>query len=130
VRRTGQIGMILVRGYSKIRQDWRVEFLCGGRAESAGRQDAALIAQLAATIKCAPAELSASVDRLLREREAATRRVKSLLPKVAVADAAALLAAPRAAAAPNPLRVVTQVSEGAESEYLQLLATALVRAEM
>ena len=129
VRRTGQIGMILLRGYSKIRQDWRVEFCCGGRAETVGRQDAALIAQLAANLKCAPAELSASVDRLLREREAATKRVKSLLPKVAEADATALLAAAPAKSVPSSLRVVTQLSEGAEPEYLQLLATALVRAK-
>ena len=33
VQRTGQIGMILVRGVSRIRQDWRVEFACGRRAE-------------------------------------------------------------------------------------------------
>ena len=30
IQRTGQIGMILVRGVSRIRQDWRVEFACGG----------------------------------------------------------------------------------------------------
>src|SRR5215813_3640121 len=32
VARTGQIGMILLRRCTKIRQDWRLEFLCGGRA--------------------------------------------------------------------------------------------------
>src|SRR5215469_256473 len=35
LRRTGQLGLILIRGCSKIRQGWRVEFLCGGRAEAA-----------------------------------------------------------------------------------------------
>ena len=33
VKRTGQIGMLLVRRCAKVRQDWRVEFVCGGRAE-------------------------------------------------------------------------------------------------
>src|SRR3984893_8442241 len=37
VQRTGQIGMILVRGVSRIRQDWRVEFACGRRAERLAR---------------------------------------------------------------------------------------------
>src|SRR5271165_7026940 len=30
VRSTGQIGLLLVRRVNKIRQDWRVEFACGG----------------------------------------------------------------------------------------------------
>src|SRR6516162_9563653 len=33
VKSTGQIGLILVRRCGKIRQDWRVEFVCGWRAE-------------------------------------------------------------------------------------------------
>ena len=33
VKSTGQIGMVLVRRCTKVRQDWRVEFVCGGRAE-------------------------------------------------------------------------------------------------
>jgi alanyl-tRNA synthetase len=39
VKRTAQIGMILVRQCGKIRQDWRVEFVCGRRADArcAGR---------------------------------------------------------------------------------------------
>src|SRR5215467_6725228 len=69
VRRTGQIGTILLRGCSKIRQDWRVEFLCGHRAEAAARKDADLIARVSAELKCATADLEAAVDRLLGERE-------------------------------------------------------------
>ncbi len=83
LRRTGQLGLILLRGCSKIRQDWRIEFLCGGRGEAAARADAALIAQLAVTLKCAPAEIDASAERLIREREISAKRIKSLLPKVA-----------------------------------------------
>ncbi|MBA0084640.1 MAG: alanyl-tRNA editing protein, partial [Acidobacteria bacterium Pan2503] len=39
VKSTGQIGMILVRRLAKIRQDWRLEFVCGGRAEKVARRD-------------------------------------------------------------------------------------------
>ena len=127
LRRTGQLGLILLRNCSKIRQDWRVEFLCGGRAEAAARADATLIAQLADKLKCAPLEVGASVERVLHEREAAAKRVKVLLPKVADADAAAILTStpPQSAR----LRIITQLTEGAEPEYLQLLATALTRTE-
>jgi len=37
VKRTGQIGLVLVRRCTKVRQDWRVEFVCGRRAERAAR---------------------------------------------------------------------------------------------
>src|SRR6516164_2784320 len=39
VKSTGQIGLVLVRGCSKVRQDWRVEFACGTRAERLASDD-------------------------------------------------------------------------------------------
>src|ERR1700756_5328218 len=71
VRHSGQIGMILIRGCSKIRQDWRVEFVCGGRAKPPPRHDADLLARIAALLKCPPGDADASLERLLREREMA-----------------------------------------------------------
>jgi alanyl-tRNA synthetase len=127
VRRTGQLGMILLRGCSKIRQDWRVEFVCGSRAESAARSDAELIGQVSAQLKCAPQELNASVDRLLRGREASAKRLKLLLPKVAEAEAAALIAITPART--EGIRVVAQVLDNVESDYFQYLATALAETE-
>jgi alanyl-tRNA synthetase len=127
LRHTGQLGFILIRGCTKIRQDWRVEFVCGGRAESAARTDAELIAEVSAQLKCAPQDLPASVERLLREREASAKRLKALLPKVADSEAAALLAA--TARESDGIRVVSQLFEGVEADFLQHLATALVRTE-
>jgi alanyl-tRNA synthetase len=127
LRHTGQLGMILLRGCNKIRQEWRVEFICGGRAEAAARSDAGLISQVSAQLKCAPQDLTASVERLLRDREASAKRLKTLLPKVAESDAAALLAtvSPR----PDGIRVIAQVLENVEPDYLQQLATALGKTE-
>src|SRR5258705_8110989 len=68
LRHTGQLGFILIRGCTKIRQDWRVEFVCGVRAESVARKDADLIAQISAQLKCAPQYLPASLYRLLADR--------------------------------------------------------------
>jgi len=104
-----------------------VEFVCGSRAEAAARADAELIDQVTAQLKCAPQELNASVERLLREREAATKRVKVLMPRVAEADAAALVS--EADRRGDGIRVVAQIFENVESDYLQLLAAALARIE-
>ena len=127
LRHTGQLGFILIRGCTKIRQDWRVAFVCGGRAESAARRDAELIAEVSAQLKCAPQDLRGSVERLLREREASAKRLKALLPKVADSEAAALLAATTRRS--DGIRVVSQLFEGVEADFLQHLATALVRTE-
>ena len=123
VRRTGQIGTILLRGCSKIRQDWRVEFVCGHRAEAAARKDAELLSRASARLKCAPQELDAAVERLLREREASLRAIKALRPKVAEAEAAALLAETPPTGA--SVRVIARVLENSDPDYLQYLATAL-----
>jgi alanyl-tRNA synthetase len=127
VRRTGQIGTILLGACTKVRQDWRVEFLCGHRAEAAARRDADLIAHVSASLKSAPHDLHASVARLLQERESAVRNFKSLLPKLADADAATRLGAITASA--DGGRSVTEVLRDVAPEYLQFYATALVRSE-
>jgi alanyl-tRNA synthetase len=123
VRRTGQIGTILLRGCTKIRQDWRVEFLCGHRAEAAARKDAELLSRASARLKCAPQDLDAGVERLLREREASLRAIKALRPKVAEAEAAALLA--ETPPTGTSVRVIARVLENSDPDYPQYLATAL-----
>jgi alanyl-tRNA synthetase len=127
LRHTGQLGLVLPRGCSKIRQDWRVEFVCGSRADSAAREDFQLLQDLSATLKCAPLELAGSVGRLQHEREVFAKRIKAMLPRIAEADASALLAvAPKRE---DGLRIVTEISDGAEPDYLQHLAGALTRSE-
>ena len=125
LRHTGQLGMILIRGCTKIRQDWRVEFVCGERAERVARQDAQLIAQVSANLKCAPQDLLAAVERLTHEWESLAKQIKTLLPRIAESDAAALLAAtsPRV----DGIRVVAEALNNAAPDYLQHLATALAR---
>jgi len=127
VRRTGQIGTILLRGCSKIRQDWRVEFLCGSRAEATARKEANLLARVATQLKCAPQDLDGSVERLLQEREVATRNLKNLLPKLADADAAARLQS--IAASGDGQVAVVEMLQNVGPEYLQFYATALTRSE-
>ena len=127
LRHTGQLGLILIRGYTKIRQDWRVEFVCGGRAEKAARQDADLIALLSAALECAAQDLPAAVERLMREREESAKHIKTLLPKIAESEAAALIAAaPRRA---DGIRVVAEAVQNVAPDYLKHLATALARTD-
>src|SRR4029077_18944675 len=57
VKRTAQIGIILVRRCTKIRQDWRVEFVCGRRAARVARHDFQLLHRAAEDLGCAPEDV-------------------------------------------------------------------------
>jgi len=127
VRHTGQIGMILLRGCTKIRQDWRVEFLCGGRAETAARQDMELLNDLAVRLKCSFQDIAASVIRLQQEKDTSAKGLKALLPRLAEAEATSRLQT--AQTMPDGRIVIAEVLENSEPEYIQFLATAVVRAQ-
>jgi alanyl-tRNA synthetase len=128
VKRTAQIGMILVRQCGKIRQDWRVEFVCGRRAERVARADSRLLRGVAERLNCAADDVVAAADRAISERDAHFKSAKLSLQRLAEADAKLTLQqqAPDA----HGLRVVTRVfQEDVQPEYLGQLSTALAKAK-
>lgn len=127
VRSTGQIGLVLVRGCTKIRQDWRVEFVCGGRAEKAARRDFQLLRQAAEKLSCAVEDVPGATSRAMAERDAQFKNYHALLERLAQAEAA--LALQSVPANRKRLRIVTRVFEDMPSEYLSFFATALVNSE-
>jgi alanyl-tRNA synthetase len=58
VRRTGEIGAILIRKLDKVRGNIRVEFVCGGRAVSCARSDFDALTAVARSYSCALGEAS------------------------------------------------------------------------
>src|SRR5258708_2301643 len=94
VKSTGQIGMLLVRRCAKVRQDWRVEFVCGRRAERFARRDFQLLRRLAEELRCAPEEVVAASERALTERDAHFKNARALLQRLAEAESGAALPCP------------------------------------
>jgi len=128
VKRTAQIGMVLVRRCSKIRQDWRVEFVCGRRAERVARADARLLRGVAEKLSCAAEEVVAAAERAVSERDAHFKNARAGLQKLAEAEAAEVVRAQPFGS--NGLRVVTRwFQEDSAAEYLQNFSLALVKAE-
>ncbi|MGA2099003.1 MAG: DHHA1 domain-containing protein [Candidatus Acidiferrum sp.] len=127
VRSTGQIGTLLVRRCTKMRQDWRVEFVCGVRAERAARQDFLRIRAAAEKLSCAPEEVVVSAERTLSERDSNFKNAKAALQLLA--DAEAGLAIPATPASTNGLRIISRVLVGIPAEFLALFATALAKFE-
>jgi alanyl-tRNA synthetase len=127
VKSTGQIGMILVWRCSKMRQDWRVEFVCGGRAEKRARHDFELLREAAEKLNCAPEEVVAAANRALVERDANFKSYRATLERLAVAEAALALQSTPAGA--DGLRVISRVFESVPSEYLGFFTAELAKSE-
>lgn len=127
VKSTGQIGVVLVRRCTKVRQDWRVEFVCGGRAERVARHDLQLLRQAAEQLSCAPEDIVSAAGRALAEHDANFKSLRSAQERLAEAEAALALQATEPGA--NGSRVVSRVFEGVPADYLGFFATALTKSE-
>src|SRR5579859_475261 len=128
LHRTSQIGIILVRRCSRMRQDWRVEFVCGLRAERVARRDFQVLRAAAAKLACAPEDVGTSAERAITERDAHFKTVRSLLQRLAETDAATALQSLKAGS--NGIRVFARAfGEETQPEYLSNLATQLAKAE-
>jgi alanyl-tRNA synthetase len=128
VKRTAQIGVILVRRCTKIRQDWRVEFVCGRRAEEVARADARLLRHVAERLSCATEDVVSSAERLLAERDAYYKSGRTTLQRLADAEATLTVQAqPKGA---DGLRVVTRLfQEEDQGEFPAYFATALAKSK-
>jgi alanyl-tRNA synthetase len=125
VARTGQVGLVALRKIEKQKQNWRVEFVCGGRALRAMREDFARLGEAARLLTCGQQEVPAMLAKALEERKQAQRAQKMLLEALAAHEATEMLrAAPGGNA--NVRRVVMRVMDNAEPAYLRMLATRLV----
>jgi alanyl-tRNA synthetase len=107
VNRTAQIGMLLVRDCTKMHQDWRVEFACGGRAERIARRDFLLLTRAAAQLGCAYEEVAEAAGRVVTERDMHFKDFRGMLQPLAEADATlALQAVPPG---PDGRRIISRV---------------------
>ena len=126
VCRTGQIGLILLRRLKKVRENWRVEFVCGQRARRVARTDFALLEDISDRLTCGPDTIHAGITRILNERNAASRMGQRYLAESAALQAQVFLAKERAQHAVDPPRTVTGILADADMEYLRTVATNII----
>jgi alanyl-tRNA synthetase len=127
VERTGQIGTLLVRRCSKMRQDWRVEFVCGARAERIARQDFLRVRATADKLSSPPEDLVAAADRAVSEREAHFKRTRALLQRLAELEAAQV--SREATMGNDGIRIVQRGFDLVETEYLGFFGSEIVKTE-
>jgi alanyl-tRNA synthetase len=124
VRRTGQIGCVLLRKVEKVRHGWRVEFVAGHRAVETARRDFGVLTETAALFSAALADVPQQARRALDEVRSLRKEREQLQGEVAASQAAAMLAA---ASEREGHRVVVQTFADRDVNALKLLAQALVR---
>jgi alanyl-tRNA synthetase len=125
VKSTGEIGLLLIRRCTKARQDWRVEFACGARAEKIARQDFLNLRRAAEKLNCASDEVAAAADRAVTDRDAHYKNSRAALQRLAeVETILALQSTPPDA---QGLRVVSRVFDDIQPEFLGFFATELAK---
>ena len=126
VARTGQIGMILVQRMKKVRENWRVEFVCGQRARRVARGDFALLDDISERLTCGPDTINAGITRILNERNAAIRIGARYLEESAALQAQLLSGQGASRTSAQPPRIVAGVLDSADMEYLRSVATNII----
>ncbi len=121
VLRTGQIGLIKVLGWERIRGNLRFSFVCGGRALGAFQLRTRIVRDLAGRFNVPPADLTAHIGRVAQEAKALKKAVRALEEAAAEREAAEM------AAAGGGERIVVRVFDDRSPEAVRALALGLVR---
>jgi alanyl-tRNA synthetase len=124
VRSTGQVGSILCRKVEKVKQGFRVEFVCGERAVRTARKDYETLVEAGALFSAGLWDVPTSIRKALEEGRAASKTQHKLLEEIAELEAAQLLAQ---AGGQSETRVIARVFPERDLAYVKLLAQKLTR---
>jgi alanyl-tRNA synthetase len=122
-RRTGEVGLIAVRGWERAKRMTRVQFVCGGRALRDYRAANQTATSMARRLSVGRDEALEAVARLLEEHKKLERRARALVELATQAEAQELLAATPATLTP---RVILRIFDDRDFDDVKRLAHRLV----
>lgn len=124
VAATGQIGCILLRKTEKVRQGWRVEFVCGQRAIATARRDYATLTESAGLCSSHIWDLPQQIRKFQEEARASRKSNEQTLHELAEIYADRMLAE-------TPERsgsiIIARVFPDRDLNFIKLLAQRLTR---
>ncbi len=124
VTATGQIGCILLRKIEKVRQGWRVEFVCGKRAVGTARRDYTTLAESAGLLSTHVWDVPLQVRKAQEESRALKKTAEHVLAEFADLYASRMLAETPES---GGRRVVVRVFPDRDLGFIKLLAQRLTR---
>jgi len=124
VASTGQIGSILLRKAEKVRQGWRVEFVCGKRAIATARRDYTTLVESAALCSSHIWDVPQQIRKFQEEARSSRKGHERTLEELADLYAGRLLAD-----MPEQVgtAVITQVFADRDLAFIKLLAQKVTR---
>jgi alanyl-tRNA synthetase len=120
----GQVGLIAVKGYERVKKMTRVEFVCGHRALEdyrAANDTATGVAQLFSAERDTSVEM---VRRMIQENKSLKKRLRDLLELAMTAEAAETLAA---ATPTGGFKIIRAAFDGRDIEEVRMLAAKIVQ---
>jgi alanyl-tRNA synthetase len=124
VNGTGQIGCILLRKTEKVKQGWRVEFVCGKRAVATARRDYATLTEAASLFSSHLWDVPQQIRKTQEEARASRKSREQLLEELADLQAARLLAETPES---GGRKVVIRTYPDRDLTFIKLLAQRLTR---
>lgn len=124
VAATGQIGCILLRKMEKVRQGWRVEFVCGKRGVATARRDYSTVAEAASLCSSHIWDLPQQIRKFQEEARTSRKAHEQTLQELAEMYADRLL---RERRSESPF--VTQIFADRDLSFIKLVAQSLTRRE-
>ncbi|MBZ5599964.1 MAG: alanyl-tRNA editing protein [Acidobacteriia bacterium] len=121
---TGQIGCILLRKTEKVKQGWRVEFVCGKRAVATARRDYATLTEAASLFSSHLWDVPQQIKKTQEESRMSRKSREQLLEELADLQAARLLAETPES---GGRKVVIRTYLDRDLTFIKLLAQRLVR---
>jgi alanyl-tRNA synthetase len=123
VSATGQIGCILLRKTEKVRQGWRVEFVCGKRAVAIARHDYTALAESAGLLSSHLRDVPQQVRKVQEESRGQRKSREHLLEELAEFQARQLLAE----TSERGVKVMVRTFPDRDLTFVKLLAQRLTR---
>jgi alanyl-tRNA synthetase len=121
VAQAGQVGVIALRSWEKLRGGMRLEFACGGRALREFRVLRDAVAGSLRYLSVAPQDLPAAIESAQAENKDLRRTIRDLGERLAVHEAAVLTQRARQV---GPARVIVDALDGVDQAGLKALASA------
>ncbi|MFN2493318.1 MAG: DHHA1 domain-containing protein [Pyrinomonadaceae bacterium] len=122
--RTGEVGMIGVRGWERAKGLCRIEFLAGGRASRDYRRANKTARAVAGLFSSARDDATKLAARMIDENKELHRRLRVLEEVAAESEAAQLVE--NTGAGPDGMRVISRIFDNRDSESVKRLAMSLI----
>ena len=124
VHSTGQIGCILLRKIEKVRQSWRVEFVCGKRAIGTARRDYATLLEAGELFSSHIWDVPEQIRKIQEQARASRKAQESWFDELAEIYADRLLAETPES---GGRRIIVRVFPERDLAFIKCLAQQLTR---